>query len=155
VPANAYSARSNLLRYALLYERGGVYVDFDVLVRKPLADLGGGRAFVGSEQVWAFDQARVEGKWRASMLPATVGWALAWALRRADCKMNGGRAHLARRLQVLNPLGGSRSMQREIARRRAEEFSWTAASASYVALFEQLTGGDRLSPSIQRASTYG
>jgi Glycosyltransferase sugar-binding region containing DXD motif len=104
VPANAHAARSNLLRYALLYESGGVYVDFDVLVRKPLADLGGGRAFVGAEQVWAHDQAREEGRWTASMVPATAGWALAWALRRGDCKLNGGRAQLARRLQVLNPL---------------------------------------------------
>ena len=39
IPAHAVSARSNLLRYALLYERGGVYVDFDVLVVRPLPDL--------------------------------------------------------------------------------------------------------------------
>jgi alpha-1,6-mannosyltransferase len=38
-------------------------------------------------------------------------------------------------------LGESRSSQRTIARRRAEEFSWTATSESYLALFEQAAEG--------------
>jgi Glycosyltransferase sugar-binding region containing DXD motif len=99
IPADAASARSNLLRYALLFERGGVYVDFDVLVRSPLPHLAGGRDFIGSERVWSCDQARVEGRWTLGMLPATVGWAAARGVERIDCKVFAGAAGLARRLE--------------------------------------------------------
>ena len=41
VPPSALSARSNLLRYALLYLHGGVYIDFDAVVLRPLPQLVG------------------------------------------------------------------------------------------------------------------
>jgi len=104
IPADAHSARSNLLRYLLLWQRGGVYVDFDVILRKPLADLAKGRDFVGLERVWMHDQARVEGRWSLSMLPGTIGFGLTWFARRVDAKWFGGALRLGDRLRVLDPL---------------------------------------------------
>ena len=104
IPSYAASARSNLLRYALLYERGGVYVDFDVIVRRPLHGLGNGAAFVGEERVWRHDRARVEGRRHLGMAITTVVWAFVWTMVRADCRWFAGRLRLSRRLERLAPL---------------------------------------------------
>jgi len=98
IPTGAASARSNLLRYLLLHRHGGVYIDLDVVVRRPLHGLAGGADFVGVEHVWQFDRARVEGHWNATMLPATVGWAVLWWLCRVDSQLTGGRLRFAARL---------------------------------------------------------
>lgn len=102
IPPLAHSARSNLLRYALLWHEGGVYVDFDVIVQRPLPDLAGGSAFVGEERVWRHDNARVAGSWGPAMIPGTVAWAVSWAAVQADCRLLGGRARMS---SALAPLG--------------------------------------------------
>ncbi|MCE9622991.1 MAG: hypothetical protein K8R99_11660 [Actinomycetia bacterium] len=104
IPEHALSARSNILRYALLYRRGGVYVDFDVLVLRPLHDLANGGAFLGAERVWAYDEARVEGRWKLRMTAGTVGWALSWFAKRLDSKWFGGALKLTKRLRRLDTL---------------------------------------------------
>jgi hypothetical protein len=104
IPPDAHAARSNLLRYLLLWQRGGVYVDFDVIALKPLADLAGGRDFVGIERVWEHDEARVEGRWSMSMLPGTIGFGLTWFARRVDSRCFGGALRLGERLRLLDPL---------------------------------------------------
>jgi hypothetical protein len=104
VPEKAYSAKSNLLRYLLLWQRGGVYVDFDIIALRPLADLANGKAFVGAERVWSHDQARVEHRWTLSMLPGTIGWALTWCVRRADSRWLGGALRTGDRLRLIDPL---------------------------------------------------
>jgi hypothetical protein len=88
----------------LLWHRGGVYVDFDIIARRPLADLANGHAFVGTERVWSHDQARVENRWNLSMLPGTIGWALGWAVRRLDSRFCGGALRTGDRLRVVDPL---------------------------------------------------
>lgn len=103
VPAGSASARSNLLRYAVLHRRGGVYVDTDVLLLRPITDLAGGRAFVGIERVWRHDRARVEGRWRWTMLPGTIGFGFAYGLRRLDLSLSAGRARLAERIRYVDP----------------------------------------------------
>jgi len=104
IPEGAFSAQSNLLRYALLYRRGGVYVDFDVLALRPLHDLADGKAFIGCERVWIHDEARVEGRWRWRMTFGTVGWALSWFAKRSDSKLFGGSLRLARLLRAPDQL---------------------------------------------------
>jgi hypothetical protein len=103
IPARAYAARSNLLRYALLFHRGGVYVDFDVLARRPLHDLAGGGAFVGAERVWSHDRSRVEGRWRPSMAVGTIGWSVCWLLKWIDSRCFAGRFRVAHGLGLLDP----------------------------------------------------
>lgn len=100
VPTDAHSARSNLLRYGALHQWGGVYLDFDVIVRRGLRTLAPG-PFVGSERVWVHDRPRVEHRWSASMLPGTIGWALTWAARRTDSMLLGGRARSGDRLGTI------------------------------------------------------
>lgn len=104
IPDGAHSARSNLLRYLLLWHRGGIYVDFDIILIKPLAELADGADFVGIERVWSHDQPRVEGAWHLSMLPGTIGWALTWFARRCDSRVLHGALRLGERLRVLDPL---------------------------------------------------
>jgi Glycosyltransferase sugar-binding region containing DXD motif len=104
IPRSAPAALSNLVRYALLHRRGGVYVDFDVLLQRGVHDIAGGRPFIGVERVWAHDRPRLEGRWTWRMLPGTTGWALAWAARRADSRLLHGRAKLGDRLRLVDPL---------------------------------------------------
>ncbi len=104
IAPGASSARSNLLRYAILHRRGGVYLDTDVLLLHPIGDLAHGRAFVGIERVWRHDRARVEGRWTWRLLPGTVGFAAAYALRRADTSVLRGRARTGDLLRAADPL---------------------------------------------------
>ena len=46
IPESSASARSNILRYALLYLHGGVYLDFDTVVTKSLSDLAVHQCFI-------------------------------------------------------------------------------------------------------------
>jgi hypothetical protein len=102
VPPSALSARSNLLRYALLYLYGGVYIDFDAIVLRPLPQLADGRDFIGAERVWRHDEARVEGRWKLSMSCGTAVWGVAWALKRMDSCVFGGRLRVADMLRAID-----------------------------------------------------
>lgn len=93
------SARSNLIRYAVLARRGGIYLDTDVLVARSLADLRHHQAFAGEEQVLCFDAERVAGRWSPAMAGPAAAWALAWGLRRLDAQLgHPGLERLARPL---------------------------------------------------------
>jgi hypothetical protein len=80
IPAEAHSARSNLLRYAVLYDRGGIYVDFDIVMLRDLRHLLDLPAFVGEERVWRVDEARVEGRRASWMIAPTLAYLAAWAI---------------------------------------------------------------------------
>ncbi|MCA9678227.1 MAG: hypothetical protein KC464_24585, partial [Myxococcales bacterium] len=90
IPATAASARSNLIRYAVLARRGGIYLDTDVLVLRSMADLRRHDAFAGQEQVFVVDEHRVAGELAPWMIAPTAAWAAAWGLRRLDAAL--GRA---------------------------------------------------------------
>jgi len=90
IPPERRSARSNLVRYAVLHRRGGVYFDFDVLVHRNLADLRAGADFIGAERVWVVDQPRLNGRRELWMVPPTMAWATTYALRRAQARLRIG-----------------------------------------------------------------
>jgi len=99
IPESSASARSNILRYALLYLHGGVYLDFDTVVTRSLSDLAGHQSFVGEENVWVGDEDRVAGKWWVCLYPRNLFWLTSWLLRRADSAWFSGKLQLARFLQ--------------------------------------------------------
>jgi len=113
IPAGAHAARSNVLRVALLHRRGGVYLDLDTFVLRPLHDLAPG-AFAGLERVWQYDRDRVEGRLRMRHWPATAGWGVAWAVKRADAKVLRGRARLADRLRFVDGLFHTEQMNNAV-----------------------------------------
>lgn len=90
IPRTALSARSNLLRYALLHLRGGIYLDFDILLRRPLDDiLNSSRSQVGAEMVWKLDEKRVQkGLGVFDWIPTAV-WAVNWWLNKEICRISG------------------------------------------------------------------
>ena len=91
IPASARSGQSNLLRYAILYERGGIYVDFDILALRDFRHLLHHPAFIGEEQVWKVDEARVEGRREPWMVGPTLSYLAAYALNRSWA-LAGGRS---------------------------------------------------------------
>ncbi|NQW62835.1 MAG: hypothetical protein HQ461_08390 [Deltaproteobacteria bacterium] len=91
IPASARSAQSNLLRYAILYDRGGIYVDFDILALHDFRHLLHHAAFVGEEQVWKVNKARVEGRREPWMVAPTLSYLAAYALSRG-WSLAGGRS---------------------------------------------------------------
>lgn len=93
------SARSNILRYALLYLHGGVYLDFDTVVTKSLSDLVGHQCFIGEEKVWAGNEGLVAGKWWVCIYPRNLFWLASWLLRRADSAWCGGKLQIAQALE--------------------------------------------------------
>ena len=99
MPESSASARSNILRYALLYLNGGVYLDFDTVVTRSLSDLAGHQCFIGEENVWVGDEDRVAGKWWVCLYPKNLFWLTSWLLRRADSAWFSGKLHLARALE--------------------------------------------------------
>ncbi len=99
IPVSAVAARSNLMRYALLARHGGVYLDCDVIVVRPLRDLLRNESFIGQEQVWSSDEARVRGEYRWWMAFSTAAWAVSWFFRRIDSKWFAGRMRLDRALR--------------------------------------------------------
>lgn len=97
IPPHARSAQSNLLRLALLHQRGGIYLDFDTFLLRPLHDAAPG-AFIGRERVWRHDRRRVEQGLRPTMLPGAAGWGATWALKRLDTQVLRGAGQLSGRL---------------------------------------------------------
>lgn len=83
IPRGAASARSNLIRYAVLARHGGIYVDCDALVIRSLSDLRHSAAFVGQERVLAIDAAWQAGVRAPAMLPAGTAWLAGRSLARA------------------------------------------------------------------------
>lgn len=84
IPAGAASARSNLVRYAVLWIEGGVYLDLDVLVLRGLEPLLEPPATLGTELVWRADAARVAGERAWWMVPPALAFAAAIGLHRAE-----------------------------------------------------------------------
>lgn len=99
LPATALSAKSNILRYTLLYLHGGVYLDFDVIVLRAMNDLPLNEAFLGEEMVWADDESRLNGRWWVHLAPRNILWALTHCLMWADSHFMSGGMRLAERLQ--------------------------------------------------------
>jgi hypothetical protein len=102
IPARAASARSNLLRYALLYRRGGIYLDTDTLLLRSMRTLLDGPPFIGAELVWRVDEDRVRGRWRPWMLWPTVTWAASYVARRLDSRWCASRLGLDARAARLD-----------------------------------------------------
>ncbi|MDO8389123.1 MAG: glycosyltransferase [Actinomycetota bacterium] len=103
IPATARSAQSNLVRLGLLHQRGGIYLDFDTLLLRPLHDLAPG-AFVGLERVWRHDRQRVTSGLTPRMIAGATGWGITWALKRGDSQALRGAARSARWLRPIDDL---------------------------------------------------
>lgn len=99
LPENALSAKSNLLRYALLYLRGGIYLDFDVLILRSMDELMSKYSFVGEEMVWASDVKRLTSSWILYLSPANILWAVSHGAMWIDSQLFGGRFRTADRLK--------------------------------------------------------
>lgn len=84
IPAKAASARSNLVRYAVLWLEGGVYLDLDVLVLRGLEPLLDPPATLGTELVWRADAARVAGERAWWMVPPALAFGAALGLHHAE-----------------------------------------------------------------------
>jgi hypothetical protein len=94
LPPHAHAARANILRVAVLHERGGIYVDLDTFVLAPLTALASG-PFAGLERVWMHDRERVERGLRLRHWPGTAAWGVAWACKRFDSTALHGAARTA------------------------------------------------------------
>lgn len=92
IPPRAASAQSNLLRYAILHQEGGIYLDLDILVVRDLAPLRQAPCSLGAELVWRADEARVAGQLAPWMIAPTAAFAAALALRRAELALHTGAA---------------------------------------------------------------
>src|SRR5262245_17363106 len=57
--AGSPAALSNLVRLGVLYRDGGVYLDTDTIVLRPLHDPDEHGAFVGVERVWSLNRRRL------------------------------------------------------------------------------------------------
>jgi hypothetical protein len=114
IPPTAYSARSNLVRYGVLHARGGIYVDFDVVLIRDLGHLRRHPAFIGTELVWRADEARVEGRLEAWMLAPALAYVWTYALRRADTRLLGGRGLLEPLAAPLDPIWSARNLNNAV-----------------------------------------
>lgn len=84
IPAGAASAQSNLLRYAVLLQEGGIYLDLDIFALRSLTPLRAAPCTLGAELVWRADEARVAGELSWAMVGPTTAFGLALALRHAE-----------------------------------------------------------------------
>ncbi|MDW3214417.1 MAG: glycosyltransferase [Ilumatobacteraceae bacterium] len=100
IPDGAASAVSNLVRLAVLWERGGIYLDTDVLVRRRLTRPGEAGSFVGCELVWGQNRRRVAGAFGTREALRAIPWAVDWTGRRLDCRLTHGSIGLAARPPV-------------------------------------------------------
>jgi hypothetical protein len=88
IPARAASAKSNLLRYAILWSEGGIYLDLDIIVVRSLEPLRTTECSLGTELVWRADEARVAGQLAPWMVAPTAAFAAAIALRRTELALD-------------------------------------------------------------------
>ncbi len=86
VPTGYRAGVTNLLRLAILYREGGIYLDCDVVVVAPIDELlqVAGEAFVGEELVWKSDDERVRRNWSLDMIPSTLAFLSGDALARTQ-----------------------------------------------------------------------
>jgi len=91
LPAGSPASVSNLARLAILLRDGGVYLDTDVVVIRPLDDPEETGAFLGMEQVWAGNRSRVSGGLGLVGAVRATPWAASWLLNRASCRLTNGR----------------------------------------------------------------
>jgi hypothetical protein len=98
LPPGSLSARSNILRYALLYLHGGIYLDFDVLLLQRVSDLRNNQAFIGEELVWADDEKRLRGQRFTFLRPRNMLWAFHQTLLRLDSYFFAGHLRTTRAL---------------------------------------------------------
>lgn len=98
IPPAAASAISNLVRLAVLYRHGGIYLDTDVIVIRGLHDPDLRGAFVGVEQVWALNRRRIERGISPTVAVCSIPWAARKALTRLDSKVAHGHWRYADRL---------------------------------------------------------
>ena len=138
IPYGKHAARSNVLRIALLHERGGVYLDLDTFLLEPLTNLGVG-AFAGLERVWASDRQRVGGRLPITAWPATAAWGVAWFAKRMDTMGLHGRARMSQRLHGIDSMLHTEQMNNAV-------LGAPAGSAFTEAL---LAGVSRRSPTIR------
>lgn len=118
------AAISNLLRLAILHRDGGVYLDTDILMLRPVHDPTDHGAFVGREWVWEQNQRRVSGHDTVRDRMDVAVWATDWALRRLDARIARGGWGIASRppapqrsrLQVNNAVIGAPSGSRFVER---------------------------------------
>jgi Glycosyltransferase sugar-binding region containing DXD motif len=101
------AALSNLVRLAVLYRDGGIYLDTDVIVLAPINPPSEGRALVGCEQVWALNRSRVGSGLTPGVVVRSVPWASARTLARLDSRLAHGRGRLADRIR--EPSGSVRN----------------------------------------------
>lgn len=79
---NYPAGRSNLLRLAVLWKQGGVYLDLDTACAAPFDDLLETGAFVGEEIVWKHDNERVERGFLPKMVVSSSAFGISWAAAR-------------------------------------------------------------------------
>lgn len=91
LPTGSPASISNLARLAILYRDGGVYLDTDVVVLKPLDDPEAVGAYIGMEQVWAANRPRVSGGLGISGAIRATPWAVSWMANRVSCRLTNGR----------------------------------------------------------------
>ncbi len=101
------AALSNLVRLAVLYRDGGIYLDTDVIVLAPITPPSEGRALVGCEQVWALNRAVVGSGLTPGAVVRSIPWASTRALARVDSRLARGRGRLAERIR--EPAGSVRT----------------------------------------------
>lgn len=92
------AATSNLARLAILFARGGVYLDTDVIVLRGLHDPDEHGAYVGVERVWKQNRHRVAHGLGVAGTIRALPWAARWAACRLDLSLSHGRLGLADRL---------------------------------------------------------
>ena len=102
LPHAALSAKSNILRYAILYLEGGIYLDFDTITLRPLDSLSTAPCFVGTERVWSLDERRVAGDSAVLRSRAGLAWLAIWTAKRLDSAATKGRLRVAERTRRLN-----------------------------------------------------
>lgn len=109
------AACSNLIRLGVLHQHGGIYLDTDTIVLKPLHEPQSCGAFVGAEHVWALNRRRIEHQLGFRDRTRAVAWAVGWCEGRLDSRLTGGRLGLNERserrgnwrLQVNNAVIGA------------------------------------------------
>lgn len=97
--ATSPAACSNLVRLGVLHQHGGVYLDTDTIVVKPVHDPAVCGTFIGAEQVWALNRRRVEGQLGLLDRARAVTWAIAWCEGRLDARLAGGRLRRSERAE--------------------------------------------------------
>jgi len=98
LPTGSPAAVSNLARLAVLYARGGIYLDTDVLVLRGLHRPSVHGSYVGVERVWAGNRSRVEHGFGPVAAIKAAPWAARWAACRVDSAVWHGRLRLADRI---------------------------------------------------------